>query len=201
MPRHARERSDILTTVPLEGLPSVAIRPGVFAAVARDGVSVEMPMFTWLLVLILIGAVESGPALAGSAHPSVVSGAALLVVAEGMRKTGATQAAATLVGRQRSVIAAQFRLMAPVALLSAFINTTPVVSAYLALVRSSAQRIGVSPSKLLMPLGFASLLGGQLTLIGSAFNLIVRSMDVECLRAENLPALICPPAFPFRPEP
>ena len=119
-----------------------------------------------------------------------------------VRETGATQPAApTLLGRQRSVSAAQSRLVAPVALLSAFINKTPVVSVYLPLVRRSAQRIGVSPSNPLMALSVASLPGGRLTVIGSASNLIVMGLSVECLRAENVTALIWPLAFRFRPEP
>ena len=60
---------------------------------------------------------------------------------------------------------------------------------YLPLVRTWAQSIGVSPSRLLMPPSFASIRGGQLTLIGSASNLIVLGLYVGDLRAEGLPAL------------
>ena len=75
-----------------------------------------------------------------------------------------------------------------VALLSAFINNPPVVAICVPPVCSRAQRVGVSPSKLLMPLGYASILGGQLALVGSASNLIVTGLGVETLRAEGLPA-------------
>ena len=181
-------RSDILTTVPLEGILSVGIPVGVFAAVASNRVSVDATMFPGMLLLILIGAVE--PALAGFAHPAVISIAALFVFTAGIRETGATQAAAPIqLGRPRSIAAAQFRLMAPVTLLSAFINNTPVVAMYLPLARSWAERIGVSPSKLLLPLSYRSMLGGQLTLIGGASNLIVTGLYVEYLREAGLPAL------------
>ena len=56
---------------------------------------------------------------------------------------------------------------------------------HLPLVRSWAQRIGVSPSKQMMPLSFASILGGPLTLIGSASNLIVTRLYVDYVRAEG----------------
>lgn len=91
-------------------------------------------------------------------------------------------------GRPKSVAAARFRLMAPVALLSAFINNTPVVTLCVPLVRNCWQRIGVSPSKLLMPLSYASIPGGLLTLIGSASNLTVMALHVESVRAKGLPA-------------
>ncbi|MCY4595221.1 MAG: SLC13 family permease [Bryobacterales bacterium] len=180
--------------MPLEGILSVGIPVGVFAAVASNRVSVEATMFPEMLLLILIGAVE--PALAGFAHPAVISIAALFVFAAGMRETGVTQAAApTQLGRRGSIVAAQFRLMAPGALLSAFINNTPVVAMCLPLVRGWAERIGVSPSKLLMPLSYASMLGGQFTLIGGASNLIVMGLYIEYLREAGLPALMFPVAM------
>ena len=147
-------------------------------------------MFTGV-PLILIGAVEPGPALAGFSHPAVISMAALFVVAAGMRDTVATQAAApTQLGRPESVVTAQFRLIAPVARLFAFIKNTPVVAMCVPLVRSWTQRNRASSSKLLMPLRYASILGGKLTPVGSASNVTVTALYVESLRAEGLRALI-----------
>ena len=211
----------------LEGILSVGVLAGVSVALASTRASLEATTFTGVL-LMLIGAVEPGPVLAGFSHPAVMSIAALFVAAAGMRATGANQTAAPIQpGRPKSVVAAQSRLMAPVALLSAFINNTPVVKMCVPLVRSWAQRIGVSPSRLLMPPSSASILGGQLTLVGNASNLIVKGLHVESLRAEGQPAaligiayrsfdfpkvgapltlipavhcpLICPLAVPFRP--
>lgn len=173
--------------MPLEALLSVAIVIGVVAALATNRVAVETAMLGGLVLQILVGAVEAEAALAGFAHPAAVSIAALFVVAAGLRETGATAAAAPAVlGRPASVPAAQLRLMAPVAVLSAFINNTPVVAMYLPLVRDWAKRIRVSPSKLLMPLSFASILGGQLTLIGSASNLIVMGLYLDHLAGAAL---------------
>ena len=147
-----------------------------------------MAMLAGLLLQVLVGAVEPDAAFAGFAHPAVISIAALFVVAAALRETGATTAVApALLGRPESVLGAQFRLMAPVTLLSAFINNTPVVAMYIPLVRDWARRIRISPSKLLMPLSFASILGGQLTVIGSASNLIVMGLYLQYLDGANLP--------------
>ena len=175
--------------MPLVGLLSVIVVVAVVVALATNRVAIEFAMLAGLVLQIVLGAVEPTAALAGFAHPAVIAIAALFVVAAALRETGATRAVApALLGHPKSVFAAQFRLMAPVALLSAFINNTPVVAMYLPLVRDWAQRIRVSPSQLLMPLSFASILGGQLTLIGSASNLIVMGLYLEYLRAADLAA-------------
>lgn len=176
--------------MPLVGLLSVIVVAAVVIALATNRVAIEFAMLAGLVLQIVLGAVAPTAALAGFAHPAVIAIAALFVVAAALRETGATRAVApALLGHPKSVFAAQFRLMAPVALLSAFINNTPVVAMYLPLVRDWARRIRVSPSQLLMPLSFASILGGQLTLIGSASNLIVMGLYLEYLRAADLAPL------------
>lgn len=183
------DASDILAIVPLEGVLSICVVVSVVAALATNRVAVETAMLTGLLAQILIGAVDPAAALAGFAHPAVVAIGALFVVAAGLFETGASTAIANLLlGHPRSVQGAQLRLVVPVTLLSAFINNTPVVAMYLPIVRDWAKRIRVSPSKLLMPLSFSSILGGQLTLVGSASNLIVMGLYVNYLAENGLAA-------------
>ena len=171
-------RSDILSTVPLEGLLSIC----VVAALATNRVAVESALLAGLLAQILIGALDPESALAASAHPAVVAIGALFVVAAGLFETGASTALANLLlGQPRLMRGAQSRLIVPVTVLSAFINNTPVAAMYLPIVRDWAKRIRVSPSKLLMPLSFSSILGGQLTLAGSASNLLVMGLYIEHL--------------------
>ncbi len=146
-------------------------------------------MLAGLVLLMVAGLVPVEDALAGFAHPAVVAVAALFVVAAGMRETGATAMLATRVlGQPTGMSVALTRLTAPVALLSGFINNTPVVAMYVPIVGDWARRIGVSASKLMMPLSFASLLGGQLSLIGSASNLIVMALYLEHLAGAGIEA-------------
>ncbi len=175
--------------MPLAGLLAICVVVTVVVALATNRVAVETAMLAGLLAQIFIGAVDPASALAGFAHPAVVAIGALFVVAAGLFETGASTALASrLLGRPRSVRGAQLRLIIPVTLLSAFINNTPVVAMYLPIVRDWAKRIRVSPSKLLMPLSFSSILGGQLTLIGSASNLIVMGLYVKYLTEAGLAA-------------
>ncbi len=172
----------------LDALLAIGIVAGVVVVLAANLVAVEAAMLAGLVLMILAGIVEPGAGLQGFAHPAPLSIAALFVVAAGLRVTGATVAAAPyLLGHPGSLTAAHLRLMGPVAVLSAFLNNTPVVAMYLPLVREWAERIRVSPSRLLIPLSFSSILGGQLTVIGSASNLIVMGLYIEYLNDARLP--------------
>jgi len=81
-----------------------------------------------------------------------------------------------LLGRPKSTAAAQLRLMLPIAIISAFLNNTPVVAVMIPIVQRWGKNIGVSPQQLLVPLSFASILGGTCTLIGTSTNLVVAGL-------------------------
>jgi di/tricarboxylate transporter len=156
---------------------SVAVVVAIILLPAANVVAVETALLGGLVTLILFGAVDLQAGLAGFAHPAVLMIGSLFVVAAGLTVTGATnRLAQALLGQPKSVMAAQFRLMGPVALMSAFLNNTPIVVMYLPIVNDWARKIRVSPSKLYMPLSFAAILGGKLTLIGSASNLVVMGL-------------------------
>jgi di/tricarboxylate transporter len=146
----------------------------VLLLLALTRAPIEVVMLGALVAQVLFGVLELPQAVAGFAHPAVLMIAALFVVAAGLTETGATQMVAQgMLGHPRGVRAAQVRLMAPVAALSAFLNNTPIVAMYLPIVSDWARKIRVSPSKLFLPLSFAAILGGRITLIGSSSNLVV----------------------------
>jgi di/tricarboxylate transporter len=120
------------------------------------------------------GILDAPDALAGFANAGVITLAALFIVAAGLRDTGMLQfVSQQLLGRPQSVFSAQNRIVWPTALVSAFLNNTPVVAILLPAVDDWARRHGLSISRLLMPLSFAAILGGACTLIGTSSNLIV----------------------------
>lgn len=158
---------------------SIAVVAAIVLVLALDLAAVEVAMLAGLAALVLGGAVDLEPALSGFAHPAVLMIAALFVVAAGLTATGVTQHLAQgMLGRPLGVAAAQLRLMGQVALLSAFLNNTPIVAMYLPIVYDWARKIRISPSKLYMPLSFAAILGGRLTLIGSSSNLVIMGLFV-----------------------
>ena len=120
------------------------------------------------------GILDAQDALAGFANAGVITLAALFIVAVGLRDTGLLQfVSQQLLGRPQSVFSAQNRIVWPTALVSAFLNNTPVVALLLPAVDDWARRLRLSISRLLMPLSFAAILGGACTLIGTSSNLIV----------------------------
>ncbi len=112
--------------------------------------------------------------VAGFGNPGAVTVGVLFVVAAGLTQTGAMQTLMQpILGRPGSLGWAQSRLMLPVAAGSAFLNNTPIVAMLLPVVSDWAKKIGVSPSRLLIPLSYAAIAGGMCTLIGTSTNLLV----------------------------
>lgn len=133
-----------------------------------------------LVVLLLTGVLDTATAVAGFANPGLLTIAALYVVAAGLRQTGAINVLShVLFGRPRSVRQAQLRIMAPVTVLSAFMNNTPLVATFVPAILDWARKQGFSASKLLIPLSYAAIFGGTCTLIGTSTNLVVNGMLLE----------------------
>ena len=98
----------------------------------------------------------------------------LFVVAAGIQLTGGLDwYMAKLLGRPKSVQGAQLRLMVPIAFISAFLNNTPVVVVMIPIVQKWCRNLSIPVGQLLVPLSFASILGGTCTLIGTSTNLVV----------------------------
>ncbi len=127
-----------------------------------------------LVMLMLGGVVDVKEATAGFASQAVLMLAGLFVVAKGIERTGAIRRfAGSALGHPNSVPGALFRMMVPVSVLSGIMNNTPIVAICIPIVRDWARRLKISPSHLFMPLSFAAILGGKLTLIGTAANIII----------------------------
>jgi di/tricarboxylate transporter len=123
------------------------------------------------------GAVLLPPAdlLAGFSSPALIAVSALLVVGEAMVATGALEGIARfLVWLARgSFNRALIYGLGYVTASSGFLNNTPIVVIFMPILRSIAERFGRSPGAVMMPLSFAAILGGMLTLIGTSTNLLV----------------------------
>ena len=137
----------------------------------------DIIMMGVLLVLLVFGVLEPQEAVNGFANQGVIMVAMLYIVAAAMKETGAmSRITSVLIGRPKSERSAQFRLTIPVAVMSGFINNTPIVAMFLPTLAGVARRCKISPSKLYMPLSFASILGGVCTLIGTSTNVITSKL-------------------------
>lgn len=168
--------------------PQIWLTFGILAATivlfASDRLRLDLIALFALLALLLTGILTPGEALAGFADPVVIMIAGLFVVGGAIFETGVADAAGRWLGRfagtgpKRLLVV----VMLATAILSAFLSSTGTVAVMLPVVVSLARRAEVAPSKLLLPMAFASLLGGMLTLIGTPPNLVVSNV----LRAEGM---------------
>ncbi|MBN1296976.1 SLC13 family permease [bacterium] len=140
-----------------------------------------------LIILLLTGVLSTEDALAGFSSPGLVTVGVLYVVVTGLRETGGLfWISQRILGHPKSVRRAQFRLMAPVGMLSAFLNNTPVVALFIPIVSEWSRRIRVAPSRLLILLSYASILGGVCTLIGTSTNLVVNGLVLSRYGGDGL---------------
>lgn len=134
-----------------------------------------------MLSLIITGVVSPEEGVAGFSNQATLTVAFMFVLSAAMLKTGALQ---KLSFRLALIFEQHFTkgllmMMLLIALISAFINNTPVVAVFIPVVLQIAHKSGVSPSKLLIPLSFASIFGGSCTLIGTSTNVLVSGMAAE----------------------
>jgi len=143
----------------------------------RTRLATEFVLGSALAVLVFAGAIEPAQALSGFSNPGLITVGLLFVVVAGLVDTGAVHALGVrLLGRPKSVVAAQARLMLPVTAISAFLNNTPVVAMLIPVVEDWSRRCHISVSKLMIPLSYAAILGGTCTIIGTSTNLVVHGM-------------------------
>lgn len=145
----------------------------VVLAMLQEKIGPEVVMLAGLSVLIVTGVLTMEDALKGFASESVITIGSLFVVGAGLQSTGGLNYISRwLIGNPKPGVRFM-RLFAPMAALSAFMANTPQVAFFLPIFMQLAKRLRISPSKLLIPLSYASILGGTCTLIGTSTNLVV----------------------------
>ena len=133
-----------------------------------------------IAILFVTGVLNAKEAFSGFSSTSVVIIGVLFVVVAGLTYTGVLQwIVKHLLGQPESYSKAVIRLMLPVAGLSSFLSNTTVVALFVGIVKMWSKKLGVSPSKLLIPLSYASGMGGVCTLIGTPPNLIISGLYAE----------------------
>jgi di/tricarboxylate transporter len=144
---------------------------------AKDLIAPAIAVLGATILLMFVGVIDPARAFSGFSNPAPITVAALYVVARAVEKTGALQplVAATL-GEKGNGRIGLARLIFPAAGASAFLNNTPIVAMLAPQVADWADRRGVPASWFLMPLSFAAILGGTITVIGTSTNLVVSGL-------------------------
>jgi len=127
-----------------------------------------------LVTLIILGVIPSNQAFDGFAHPAVITVALVLIISQGLKNSGLTGLVGKIIGG-RSFTKFQFLicLLLIAAILSSFINNIGALAILLPITLNICQKMDWHPSRFLMPLAFACILGGMNTTIGTPPNIII----------------------------
>ena len=171
---------------------------GMFTVMLFTKLRSDLVFLFAIAILFVTGVLDTKEAFSGISSPAVITIGVLFVVVAGLTHTGVLQYITKyLLGQPNSYSKAVTRLMLPVALLSSFLSNTTVVSLFVNIVKMWAKKLNVSPSKLLIPLSYASGMGGVCTLIGTPPNLIISGLyadktgETMNVLATTIPGLFC----------
>ena len=149
-------------------------------------------------LLLVAGVLDAKEAMSGFSSTAVVVIGVLFVVVAGLTYTGVLQwIVKNLLGQPKGYARTVVRLMLPVAALSSFLSNTTVVALFVGIVKIWSKKLNISPSRLLIPLSYASGMGGVCTLIGTPPNLIISGLYADKTNhamnvlATALPGIFC----------
>lgn len=164
----------------LDAYIAIAVVLGVFGLMAFTSIPLYMSMMGGVSLLLVTGIITPGQAFAGFANEGMITVAVLFIVAAGLNETGAVPALIQrILGRPTTPRSAQIRITGPVTIASALLNNTPIVAMMMPIINDWARRIRIPASLLLIPLSYAAILGGLITLIGTSTNLVVHGLLID----------------------
>ncbi|WP_332696050.1 SLC13 family permease [Halalkalibacter lacteus] len=153
---------------------------GMLICLIKEIARPDFIVFCALAVLLLTGILSPADALRGFSNEGMLTVALLFIVAGAVKQTGmlnhiVTRSMGTGKSHRKSLV----QMMIPVSTLSAFLNNTPIVVMFTPVIRKWCKERNISPSKFLIPLSYATIFGGTLTLIGTSTNLVIHGFMLE----------------------
>ncbi len=148
---------------------------GAFALFVTEALAVDLVGLLILVALVLRGTLTPSEVFDGFGNPALITVAAMFVLSAGLIRAGTLDRITHLMfhiskGNGKRLV---LMVMVTVAVSSAFLNNTPVTVIFLPIVLGAAASFDIAPSKLLIPMSYASIMGGTCTLIGTSTNLLV----------------------------
>ncbi|MFG0327841.1 MAG: SLC13 family permease [Phycisphaerales bacterium JB037] len=155
-------------------------------ALASNKLAVDLVLVAAVTLLVFTDTLAGGgilsvqDALFGMSNRGLATIGFLFIVVRGLTETGAVRwLSDRVLGRPQSPLIASIRLCLPVTAMSGFMNNTPLVAMMIPALKDWCRRRQLSPSKFMIPLSYAAILGGTCTLIGTSTNLIIHGMWIE----------------------
>ncbi|MCB0166804.1 MAG: SLC13 family permease, partial [Anaerolineae bacterium] len=149
----------------------------ILIALIKEVARPEMIFLSALGLLLAFGVLTPEEAFSGFSNTAVLTVGALFVVAVGVQNTGALNFADRLLFKRSATLTGVLaRMMVTTATMSAFLNNTPIVAMLIPRAQAWSEESNVAPSKLLIPLSYAAIVGGMTTLIGTSTNLLVSGL-------------------------
>ena len=177
---------------------TIATVLSMFTVLLFTKLRADLVFLSAMAILFVTGVLNAKEAFSGFSSTSVVVIGVLFVVVAGLTHTGVLQwIVKHMLGQPKSYSKAVVRLMLPVAALSSFLSNTTVVALFVGIVKMWSKKLNISPSKLLIPLSYASGMGGVCTLIGTPPNLIISGLYADNtgtamnVLATTIPGLFC----------
>ena len=163
-----------------EGWFTLAVVVLTLVAMLLEVAGPDLVMMAGLFTLASVGILNHEEVFAGFANPALAAVGVLFVVSAGLRETGALdETVGRLFGRARSEQGGLARICPPVAFMSAFLNNAPIVAMMTPMVIDWGRRRSLAPSRLLIPLSYASILGSTTTVIGTSTILTVAGLVIK----------------------
>ncbi|WP_088033126.1 SLC13 family permease [Evansella clarkii] len=140
----------------------------------------DLIVFCALAVLFVSGILSPAEAVRGFSNEGMLTVAILFIVAGAVQQSGIlTKMITKIIGTGKSPRFSILKMMVPVSGMSAFLNNTPIVVMFTPVIRNWCKERNISPSKFLIPLSYATIFGGTITLIGTSTNLIVHGLMLD----------------------
>lgn len=154
---------------------------GMVAALIANKMRPGMVLFSVCVVFLCARIITPQELLEGFSNEGMVTVALLFLVSEGIRQSGALRPLVKILmpKKKTTVFKAQARMLPAIAAISSVLNNTPIVVLFAPIVKKWAKSVGMSASKFLIPVSYATILGGMCTLIGTSTNLVVHGMIID----------------------
>lgn len=146
-----------------------------------ERLSIDLIALSIIAVLVISGVLTPKQGLAGFSDPATLTVAFMFVLSAAVLRSGVLRALAPALSEQmrRSEVRGMAIVLLGIPVISAFLTNTPIVAVFIPIVVQAARQAGLSASRILIPLSFATILGGTTTLIGTSTNILMSGIAVE----------------------